>query len=217
MKNYLINAAILFLSVTPVYAATLTPTQQKTITIDLVHVLGKHSLSKERSQELINIAKDEYKNQADIIIKIKYFRVRNDRITQNLNNRLSILRYFERVFYNRRKYRATVSFAVLPPIQDNGTYFLAGYANGTCRLGSNFGVAVSNAEETNNAKVPRFFHSVVGFMHELGHLLGASHLNTVPATIMHSNALAYVDAQGGTILNFHRNSIKQIYNCLSKR
>lgn len=214
MKTIILLAS-LFLSVN-VFAQDVS-IPEKTVTVHVVHVLGEHAISTTRARELFSIVKGEYSRQLAINLKLKYFRVRNDRISQNLNNRISILNYYERVFSRRPRHRwAHVSMAILPPIKDGGIYYLAGYANGTCRFGKRFGVAVANAEETNSYGALRFVHSIVAFMHELGHLLGAKHNDALPATVMHSAAMAYVDSQGGAVLDFHPNSVKQILSCIRR-
>jgi len=206
---------LLALLLIPVLVSAQVSIPEKTVTVNLVHVIGENSLNTGRARQLFSILQGEYQRQTSLNIRIRYFRTRNDRLVQNLRNRNAILKYYQRVFSSDRRAPADISMAILPPIKEGGVYYLAGLATGTCRLRSS-GIAVANAEERNSAGVPRFINSIVVVMHEMGHLLGANHIDTLPATTMHSNALAYVDAQGGRVLQFHPKSVKEILNCTKR-
>lgn len=88
---------------------------------------------------------------------------------------------------------------VHPPILSGGFRWYAGRAQAICKP---HGVSMSNAG-ANQA------HSTVGICHELGHLLGMGHLNFLPATMMHPNALAYDSNR----LEFSAKSIRQMRLC----
>ena len=94
--------------------------------------------------------------------------------------------------------RHLVHFIQPPALVDGGRWY-AGRAQSICKA---HGVSMSNAGIKQE-------HSVVGLCHELGHTLGMSHLEDIPATMMHPNALAY-DA---TRLEFSSKSIRQMRLC----
>ena len=69
--------------------------------------------------------------------------------------------------------------------------YLYGFANRTMCYGRCNGFAVAAIAETNAAGESRYPQSVVAATHELGHLLGAQHVNEYP-NIMHADAMRYV-------------------------
>lgn len=74
-------------------------------------------------------------------------------------------------------------------------------------------MALSTGELYNQDNAWRFPHSIIAMTHEIGHMLGAHHDDTLPVSIMNSNVLPYVDT---TPLQFSYKSKTEIQSCLSK-
>jgi predicted Zn-dependent protease len=70
-------------------------------------------------------------------------------------------------------------------------------------------VGYATAQSTNQFGQPRYINSVVNIAHEIGHLLGAKHDASLPATIMHPDAMPYANADS----KFSDRSIGEILSC----
>ena len=189
---------------------------EKTIKVSLVNASGENGISNERALELFTNVKQLYSEDLALTLKLVKYRKRRNPYKQTLetSNRLRVLRGWEGYFKRRRDTnKAVLHLVIMNPIKDQGHYWLAGYANGTCMYKRLTPVAVSNAEEYNSVGVPRFAHSTYALAHEAGHLLGAPHDDSLPATVMHSACMAYVDAQGGE-LHFSQSSFSKIRKCV---
>lgn len=88
-----------------------------------------------------------------------------------------------RGYYDKRVVKAVA----IPPAASDGKFWSYGYANRMCAYKNISPVAVFVAQKR------KIGYAKIAMLHEIGHLLCADHDNSLPATIMHANALAYAD------------------------
>lgn len=190
---------------------------QPILSVALVHVQGQNALTKERALTLFNEAAKVYEQELGIRLQLKSFRTRSDPFkgryqTLGTRDRSTLLRLWEG-WFRRHNEGSVLRISLLPPVWNNNKYWLAGIANGICTYKGRINpVAYSNGEELNQDGEARFYHSVVGFTHELSHLAGASHDDSNP-NIMHPAALNY--AASGE-LHFNYQAKEQIYACINR-
>lgn len=110
-----------------------------------------------------------------------------------------------------------ITHVILPPIYQNGIYYLAGYARGTCVYNKRWqAYSMSNAELYNAIGEPRSTHSLVAFLHELSHTLGAHHDSGTTwqdHNIMHPDALSFITQYWP--FSWNRKAKNEIQNCLN--
>lgn len=173
------------------------------VKIHVVLVVGQNSLTEERSLELIRANQRLYSNQLGTSLKLtRVQKKRNPYVSDTTiegHVQLRLLERWEGFFRRRRGRTDTLQIALIPPLETGGHFYLAGYANGICSLNRFVGVAYATAEETNIYGQLRFKHSIIALAHEIGHLGGMTHDDTLTndgkAGIMHSYALPFVDLQ----------------------
>lgn len=185
------------------------------ITVFLVSVAGQNGLSKAETLKLYQRVEQNLERQLDVDVRVTRFkRVRNlfkEEFT--LSRRLALLRRWEGWFYRRDRNFSVLKIAVLPPIVEAGSFWLAGYAT-SCAYRRLNPVAYSNAENANKYGQPRFEHSVAGATHETAHLICAKHDDSGP-NFMHSDVLRQVDlAPGG--LTFFPKALTEISGYLER-
>ena len=85
-----------------------------------------------------------------------------------------------------------VYYVVSPQPDSSGVHFMGGVASGTCVSPGRSGLAIGQMRDFNDLGLPRALQSTVIMTHELGHLIGMSH---VPSpTIMNADALGLIPA-----------------------
>lgn len=179
------------------------------ISVNLVVAQGPNSLTKEQVDDLFNAANTQFTLQMGQPLVIKKYRFITNPFPEEqkkLSKRLRLLRLWEG-WFDRHGVGAEVNFAITPPFDDSGLYWLAGYSEAICKKG---GVAYSTAEMANNYGTPRFEHSRVAFMHELGHVVGAPHEDS--NTIMHADATARTDSM--TKIRYSNQTSERIKKCV---
>lgn len=143
------------------------------VTVRVVAVRGENMLPTAQTKRIVREALRYVNDACWIDTKLVRFETRRNPmpwIKNGLADTKTILYAWESWFKGAGS-RSDVKLAVLPPLKDQGKYWIAGYANGVCRRG---GVAYSTAEPKNMQGYSRVVHSATAMRHELGHLLGAS-------------------------------------------
>jgi len=203
LRSHLISVAILSLiNLSSAFAE---------ITVDLVVAQGPNSLTKQEADQLFNEANMQFTSQIGEPLVIKRYRFITNPFPEEqkkLSKRLKLLRLW-RGWFNRNGGTGDIKVAITPPFAEGGKYWLAGYANGTCRRK---GTAYTTAEAYNDAGAPRFEHSKVSFLHELGHLVGGQHEDS--NTVMHADAIARTDSMSK--IRYSNQSAERIKKCIKK-
>lgn len=179
------------------------------ITVNLVVAQGPNSLTKQEADQLFNESNIQFVSQIGEPLRIKHYRFITNPFPEEqkkLSKRLRMLRLWDG-WFARRGVGADINFAITPPFEEGGLYWLAGYSEAICKKG---GVAYSTAEVFNNYGAPRFEHSKVAFLHELGHLVGAPHEDS--NTIMHADATARTESM--TRIRYSNQTTERIKKCI---
>lgn len=179
------------------------------VRVNLIVAQGPNSLTKEEADQLFNESNIQFTSQIGEPLVIRNYRFVTNPFPEeqkSLSKRLRLLRLWDG-WLERRALSAEVNFVITPPFEEGGKYWLAGYAEGVCKRK---GVAYSTAERFNNDGAPRFEHSKVAFLHELGHLVGAPHEDS--NTIMHADATARTDSM--TKIRYSNQTSERIKKCL---
>ena len=129
-------------------------------------------------------------------------------ITYTLSNK-------EEAYYSwrdrlRKEGKKGIWLVVLPPVEDNGLRYIAGYARTTCFKDLNLAVVVVFLQSKNSYGDNRLLHSSYAITHELGHAMGAKHVDSM--TIMHPNPLPWVTQYGA--LPFDIKSKREMRRCV---
>ncbi len=91
--------------------------------------------------------------------------------------------FLRRGYYDKRVVKAIA----IPPAIEGGKLWSYGYATRMCAYKHISPIAAFVAQKRKSS------YAKIAMLHEIGHLLCADHDNSLPATIMHANALAYAD------------------------
>lgn len=93
---------------------------------------------------------------------------------------------------------------LVPPVVVNGVKWMSGVSSMKC----NSAISYSVIENFNSKGEARYLHSLSAMVHELGHGLGAEHIDT--PTVMNSNVLGLVKDE---LLDFDPVSIQEMGRC----
>ena len=107
-----------------------------------------------------------------------------------------------------------VLLVVTGPLHANGIQYMAGIANGTCRVGSKDAIAIVNVRHTSAFDVFGWIGSVTSIMHEIGHLMGGFH-DDGSCKLMNSSAGFCAKTKGKTPW-FSSLSTAQIRQCVAR-
>jgi hypothetical protein len=183
--------------------------------LSVVVATGAKSVTCEQGKRIVRDVQAIY-SRTGIQIKLKRFRCianpkkSRDRLTgYGIDN--THWWWDEDYFVEKNFRKFWLHHAILPPIQHEGELWMAGQAYLSC---SKFGrkIGTSNAMIANALGEPRYNHSVIAMAHEVGHMLGAKHDNSLPATIMHEAALRYVNVWQNN-LPLSQTSLNEIKQC----
>lgn len=170
---------------------------------------GANGLTSEQVVLLFSQAKQQIRDELGIELYIKKFRQGPNPFDYGLDRRIEALnKWVKHSKTSGLRPRKSLHLIITNPIAVNGQYWLAGYANGTCFAGRKLSVAVVSAEMFNHLGEPRFGHSIVALIHEIGHLLGSPH--TVGHSIMNEDAMSLL---GTGELHFSTASYNAIRDC----
>lgn len=183
-----------------------------------VHVFFMSSLTSERETALLSEVQEEY---ASHNIQLKYTAIES---LEPFSSKVTSQKAFEdkgvtadfRAWLISKGYndRRTIYYGVFPPMRDDrNNKVVAGRACGICSYRKTLACAHSNAvnERSLNREHPEEFNKIA-MAHEIGHLLGATHVDSAP-NIMHSSALQFA----GDSVSFLSRTIEQIKGCLTTR
>ncbi len=188
---------------------------QPKIKLDVIYISSPYGVGLEEARNLVNRSILTIKNQLRTSLILRSFDVRAQRRTWRISEVRELLRVWERrIEKNPRAKKGVITLIIVPPFRDDEfieRYWLAGLANRACGVANrlNGGVAISAAQSFNYLGAPRLEESFVSMVHEMGHLLGASHTTSI--SMMHANAMAYANYG----LEFRPVSYNEIEFCLT--
>ena len=193
------------------------------IKVSLEVVRGEHALTLTEAKALFAEVQARFKSELGIDIVRHSIRARRNpfRGLVQVENRLKIF-YKWWYFFNRRySDKSIMHLALIPPLSgdygDRKVFFIAGYASGICPMKFHrLGVAYVAATSFSEVGLPRFMHSLFAVMHELGHLVGASHDDALPPSVMNHDIGKFL-LSGLTNLQFSARSVGEIQACLGKK
>lgn len=171
----------------------------KTILVKLTIMLitGPYSLNKAQTTEMYQDVRERLKIEAGVDLKLKKLRRRSDiyKSLSSLNSRLQkYLSWKAWLLANGRLTTKELTFLILPPMpHTDGKRYIAGYASSLCTFKKFKTLAASNAQMTNAEGLARYEHSKLAMLHELSHLIGATHQDFV-CNVMHPAAMACLEA-----------------------
>lgn len=188
--------------------------QTRRIEARLVAISGENGLSPQQTRQVFFEVARRLRSCCQVDLKLRAFTYRSgptvNAMLSSLGARERLLRFFEAYFARIAYNTKIIKVALLPPIRDNGLYYISGYATSVCAYGRANPVAYANGQMKNRAGEPRFEHSVVALLHEIMHLLGASHDLSQPPSVMHPDALRYLPGA----LPVSGRSINEIRQCV---
>lgn len=149
------------------------------IKVHLYSASGFNALAPERVDQMFAMAADYWRIQKGVDLVVTKRRYVKNKFKQfhciSESCRLKLLHAWRKWAAKRNNNRKILKIFVLPPIVDQGAYYVAGFAAGHCTYTLGDSVLYTTAQEYNAQGVPRFWHSAISLTHEIGHLLGASH------------------------------------------
>ena len=177
-----------------------------TLLITLVFLTRSLDFDRSQVPGFVEAYKAKYEQQIGqpIEYKVRYLNTKacskwaNDIGTSARANRWYCLAGLARRRFSKRQ--RAIHFLV-PPVIVNGVKWMSGVSSMKC----NSAVSYSVIENFNSKGEARWLNSAVAMAHEIGHSLGAEHLNT--PTVMHPGALALVKDK---LLDFDPASVQEI-------
>jgi hypothetical protein len=167
----------------------------KTILITIILVAGPHGFDKSQTSDMYREVRERLRSEVGVDLKLKKLSRRQDIFKQysTLNSRLQ--RYLKWKLYltsiGRLKSKELVHLILPPMPHTDGKRYISGYASSLCTFKKFKTMSLSNAQMVNQDGAARFQHSILAMLHEVSHILGATHQDWAP-NVMHSAALAYL-------------------------
>lgn len=182
---------------------------------EVVYMRGAHGISSEQARSVYREAVRRISEETGKTLVLRKWKVRSFNLALTFLNRADVLNRV-RGYFTRRKSNDWIQIAIMGPLVQDGVWYSAGLATGTCMRGYYSPLAVVNVTESNDLGAYRLPHAITSIEHETGHLMGAEHDNSTnrygEASVMNGNALAYVEAQKGRLF-FSAKSVRQIRGC----
>lgn len=165
------------------------------IKLSIFLITGPYGLNKAQTTQMYQEVRERLRVEAGVDLKLKKLRRRSDlyKSLSSLNSRLQkYLSWKAWLLANGRLTTKELTYLILPPMpHTDGKRYIAGYASSICTYKKFRTLAASNAQMTNAEGLARYEHSKLAMLHELSHLIGATHQDWV-ANVMHSAAMAYL-------------------------
>lgn len=184
------------------------------IDVWLTATKGVGGLNKPTAISLYHASRNDFLRQGIADLRLIKFTWRKDICLKyrSLSHRSDLLNCWVKYYRKRSSSTKLIHFGLIPPLQEGGKLWLAGYASGVGSYRRFFGVGYSAAELVNQDGQQRLYHSQVCLSHELGHLLGAGHDST-NSNIMHPDAMAFASEN---TLFFNELAAQEINSVLKK-
>jgi hypothetical protein len=188
------------------------------IKLTIILVTGPFGLTKDQARDAYQEVKSRLITEVGIELKLKKLSKRADIYKQfsTLNSKLQ--RYLAWKVYltsiGRLKSKELVHLIFPPMPHYDGKRYIAGYASSICTFKKFRTMSLSNAQMTNQDGAARFQHSTLAMLHEISHIIGATHQDWTP-NVMHSAAMAYLPTGSSHwALPMLPVSVQQIRKCL---
>lgn len=182
------------------------------VVINVILVGGEHGLSLEEwntvKQETKAIFKRELRGRASKLNFVSpIFEASTTTYTQS-NKVEAYYTWRDRLKAEKKK---GVWLVVLPPYENNGSRYIAGYARISCFKDLNLSPIVVFLQSKNNNGEDRLLHSAYVVAHEVAHASDATHVDTT--TVMNPNPLPWITEFGW--LPFDIKSKREIRRCVN--
>lgn len=212
MKNLILILVIFLMSCGGSSSSGDLGTSQDVLADVRVHVFLMNDLTEERREELLERARGHF---VDNEIPLEYVAIEEAELFSEDAKDLSLFesnlvtnQFKKWLKDNGHTDRRTIYYAVTPPMDG---IWIGGKACGICSYKKDFACGHSNAK---NYRPEGFVDELnsIAMAHEIGHIIGASHLNNYP-NIMHEAAGQFT----GQNLTFDSHSVNQMHGCLTLR
>lgn len=184
------------------------------VKIRVINATNRYSMNRRQALAMLKDVKARFKNMTGERLVIRSFRsVRNPFpfLQEKTYNYVEVLATWSFYVADHPIHFRGPTIIITPPFNASGIRWLQGATEGIC---SKETLAFTTSENYNVAGELRYDHSVISFLHELGHVVGADHDNTFPVTIMNANMLPWVDID--PMMRYSALSLTQIHSCLEK-
>lgn len=180
------------------------------VDIAITVVPGQNAISLREARAAMREARQIFASELGVNLVLVSSRIRRapkSNALMSLQSTDELLYYWSKRFW-KKHIGGVLNLAILPPLNDRGTFYYAGRAGGFCALYDGFAWANIPRLRTNGTDGRVYAKYVIA--HELGHLLGAEHVDS--PTIMNPGVIEWADRLHD--LNFDPDTVRQIGECL---
>jgi hypothetical protein len=179
----------------------------KSLIITLVFMTQNPDFDRADVPQMVEMLKAKYSEQLGVPLRFRIRHLNTSKCSEWANDVGSSARanrwYCLAGIARKRFSRQGLVHFLVPPVVQNGTKWMTGVSSMKC-AGS---VSYSVIERTNSKGEDRYLHSLSAMVHEVGHGLGADHIDS--PTVMNSGVLGLVKDR---LLDFDKKSIQEIRN-----
>lgn len=187
----------------------------KIIILSIYLIAGPYGLSKDQAASVYAATRAVYASELGIDLRLRRLRNKTDLFPGLYTLASQYDHYYAWKAWLISKGRLPskakrIFYVMVPPMREGSIRYIGGLSE-ICHKSHLTSISLGSGEQYNQDGAYRMGHTSVIMQHEVGHQLCATHDDSLPATIMHSNALPYVPALP-QILHFSDKSKAEIRN-----